>query len=98
MNSSKYIVSAPPRPQVRVHSSTSTSISILWSVPAGSAVGDYQVVWGLRGEEKFATVSRLESTYTITPLEPGSIHRLSVAATNAAGSNGSSIILAHTGI
>ena len=69
-----------------------------WSVPPGSVVDGYEVVWGLRGEENSATVSSQESSYTITSLEAGSSYGVSVVAMNAAGSTESDTILVVTGM
>ena len=80
-----------------MHSTTATRISVAWSVPPGSVVDGYEVVWGLRGEENSATVSSQESSYTITSLEAGSSYGVSVVATNAAGSTESDSVLAVTG-
>ena len=69
-----------------------------WSVPPGSVVDGYVVVWGLRGEENSATVSSQESSYTITSLEAGSSYGVSVVATNEAGRSESNTILVVTGM
>ena len=83
----------PDQPSVTVSSTNSTTISLSWSVPSGSVVDSYEVVWerDTSGEcpdedEGSATITDGSTSYTITGLEEDSSYTITVTATNAAGS------------
>ena len=70
-----------------------TAISLSWSVPSGSEVDNYEVMWerDTSGEcpdedEGSATITDGSTSYTITGLEEDSSYTITVNATNAAGS------------
>ena len=86
-------VPAPGQPSIIVTSITSTSISLSWSVPSGSVVTSYEVMWRAlsRGDEAnddggSGTSGSITSTsYTIQELESNTIYSVSVTVTNIAG-------------
>ena len=95
---------APGQPSVTVNSTTATTISLSWSVPSGSVVYSYEVVWerDTSGEcpdedEGSATITDGSTSYTITLLEEDSSYTITVNATNAAGSAVSDPVTGMTG-
>jgi len=62
---------------------TATTISLSWSVPSGSVVDSYEVVWERSGS---ATITDGSTSYTISGLEEDSSYTITVTATNVAGS------------
>ena len=86
-------VSVPGQPSVRVTSITSTSISLSWSVPSGSLVTSYEVMWRAlsSGDEAnddggSGTSGSITSTsYTIQELENLTIYNITLTVINAAG-------------
>ena len=95
---------SPGQPSVLVISTTATTISLSWSVPSGSVVDSYEVMWerDTSGEcpdedEGSATITDGSTSYTITGLEEGSSYTITVTATNAAGSVVSDPITGMTG-
>ena len=94
----------PGQPSVTVSSTTATTISLSWSVPSGSVVDSYEVVWerDTSGEcpdedEGSATITDGSTSYTITGLEEASSYTITVTATNAAGSAASDPVTGMTG-
>ena len=94
----------PGQPSAIVSSTTATSISLAWSVPSGSVVDSYEVVWerDTSGEcpdedEGSATITDGSTSYTITGLEEDSSYTITVTATNADGSAASDPITGMTG-
>ena len=73
----------PGQPSVTVSSTTATTISLSWSVPSGSIVDSYEVIWETDGS---ATITDGSTSYTITGLEEETNYTITVTATNAAGS------------
>ena len=97
-----YAAAVPGQPSVTV-SSTATTISLSWSIPSGSVVDSYEVVWerDTSGEcpdedEGSATITDSSTSYTITGLEEDSSYTITVTATNAAGSAASDPITGMT--
>ena len=94
-------VSAPGQPTVNVTSITATSISLSWSVPSGSVVTSYKVIWRAlsSGDEAnddggSGTSGSITSTsYTIQELESNTVYSVTVTVTNAAGSTVSQPII-----
>ena len=85
-------------------STTATTISLSWSVPSGSVVDSYEVMWerDTSGEcpdkdEGSATITDGSTSYTITGLEEDSSYTITVNATNAAGSAASDPLTGMTG-
>ena len=71
---------------------TATSISLSWSVPSGSAVDSYEVMWqrDTSGEcsdedEGSTTITDGSTSYDIMGLEEDSSYTITVTATNVAG-------------
>ena len=87
------LVPVPGQPTVSVTSITSTSISLSWSVPSGSVVTSYEVMWRAisSGDEAnddggSGTSGSITSTsYTIQELESNTIYNITITAINAAG-------------
>ena len=73
----------PGQPSVTVSSTTPTTISLSWSVPSGSVVDSYEVMWET---DSSATITDGSTSYTITGLEEETNYTITVTATNAAGS------------
>ena len=67
-------------------STTATTISLSWSVPSGSVVDSYEVMWEGDGARSSTTITDGSTSYTITGLEEDSSYTITVTATNAAGS------------
>ena len=89
---------------VIVSSTTATTISLSWSVPSGSVVDSYEVMWerDTSGEcpdeyEGSATITDGSTSYTITGLEEDSNYTITVTATNPAGSAASDPVTGMTG-
>ena len=74
----------PDQPSVTVSSTAATTISLSWSVPSGSVVDSYEVVWETDSSATIADGSI--TSYTITGLEEETNYTITVTATNAAGS------------
>ena len=83
------IAAAPGDPNITVDVTTTTSISLSWSVPSGSVVDIYEVVWtsdeclGNRDEDSTTIVGY--RYYTIKNLREGTSYNITVSATNSAG-------------
>ena len=92
----------PGQPIVSVTSMTATSISLSWSVPSGSVVTRYEVVWqsdisGECGDVGMGSYTSSGSTrYDVTELEEDSSYTITVTATNSAGSAVSDAVTAMT--
>ena len=94
-------LSVPGQPAVRVTSTTSTSISLSWSVPSGSVMTSYEVMWRAlsSGDEAnddggSGTSGSITSTsYTIQELESNTVYSVTVTVTSAAGSTVSQPII-----
>ena len=87
---------APGQPSTSVTSKTATSISLSWSVPSGSVVDSYEVMWqrDTSGEcpdedEGSTTITDGSTDYTITELEEDSTYIITVTATNFIGNTSS---------
>ena len=70
---------------------TATSISLSWSVPSGSVVTSYEVVWQRDTcsdeDEDSHTTADDSTTYVIRGLEEDSSYSITVRASNTAGSS-----------
>jgi len=91
-------------PTVMVGSSTVTTSYISWSIPSGSVVDSYVVIWqrGTSGEcadegISSTTITDGSLSYTITGLEEDSSYTITVTASNAAGSAVSDSVTGITG-
>ena len=81
----------PGHPNVSVTSTTVDSISLSWSVPSGSVVTSYEVMWQRDTSrecpsEGSTTITGGSTSYEIMGLAGISNYTISVTATNAAGS------------
>ena len=77
-------------------STTATTISLSWSVPSGSVVDSYEVVWERDDARSGTTITDGSTSYTITGLEEDSSYTITVTATNAAGSAASEPVTGRT--
>ena len=84
------MVAVTGQPSISVTGMTATSISISWSVPSGSVVESYEVMWqrDTSGEcsdedEGSTTVTDDSTSYDIKSLEEDSSYSITVTATNA---------------
>ena len=85
-----YCLAVPGQPSVTVTSTTATSISLSWSVPSGSVVDSYVVMWTSEecpddADEGSAAITDGSTSYTIERLREGSSYTITVTATNSAG-------------
>ena len=76
----------PGQPSVTLNSTTATTISLSWSVPNGSVVNSYEVVWKGNGITSSTTISDGSTSYTITRMEKETSYNITVTATNTVGS------------
>ena len=84
-------------------STAATSITLSWSVPSGSVVDSYEVMWqrDTSGEcsdedEGSTTITDGSTSYDIMGLEEDSSYSITVTATNSAGSAVSDAVTAMT--
>ena len=94
-------ISVPGQPSVNVDSTTATTISLSWSVPSGSVVDSYEVMWSSEEcpddvDEGSATISGGSTSYTIASLREGSSYTITVTTTNSAGTGPSDSETAET--
>ena len=82
----------PGQPTVNTVSTSFTSISLSWSVPSGSVVTSYEVVWQRdtslgcsADDEGSAAITDSSTSYDIVGLEEGQTYTITVTATNTAG-------------
>ena len=87
-------IAVPGQPSVSVTSTTATIISLSWSVPSGSVVDSYEVMWqrdtsGDCPDEDEGSMSITDgsTSLTLTGLEEDSNYSSTVTATNTAGSS-----------
>ena len=92
-------------PSVTVGTITATIISLSWSVPSGSVVDSYEVMWqrdtsvGCSGEDEGSrtrSTNDISTSYTISGLEEDSLYRITVAAVNSIASVVSDTVTAMT--
>ena len=88
------LLAVPGRPNIGVEFTTATSISLSWSVPNGSVVVTYKVMWqrntsGECPDEDEGSISLTDgfNNYEIVGLEEDSSYSITVTASNAAGSS-----------
>ena len=92
-------------PSVSVVTTTATSISLSWSVPSGSMVTSYEVMWqrdtsvGCSYEDEDSrtiNTNSISTGYVISGLEEDSLYRITVTAVNSFGSIASNPVTAMT--
>ena len=93
------LTAVPGLPNVNVDSTTTTSISLSWSVPNGSEVDSYEVMWTSDEcpddvDEGNATIT--EISYIIGDLREGTSYAITVSATNSAGTSPSDSVTGET--
>ena len=91
----------PGQPSITVSSTTVTTISLSWSVPSGSLVTSYEVMWTSEEcpddiDKGSATITDGSTSYTIESLREGSSYTITVTATNSAGTGPSDSETAET--
>ena len=93
----------PSTPSVTVNSTTATTISLSWSVPSGSLVDTYEVMWETdtteecpRREIRIKTITGGSNSYKMTDLFEDRSYTITVKATNATGSSVSDPVTAMT--
>ena len=90
-------VPVPGQPSINVTSITSTSISLSWSVPSGSVVTSYEVMWRQLSSnddrESGISGSIASTSYTIQELKSNTVYSVTVTVSNAAGSTVSQPII-----
>ena len=91
------VIPVPGQPSVTVDSTTATTISLSWSVPSGSVVDSYEVMWqrdtsGYCPDEDEGSMSITDgsTSYIITGRQEDSSYSITATATNAAGSSSAS--------
>ena len=84
----------PGIPRISIDNTTATSVSLSWSVPSGSVVDSYEVMWqrdtsGECPDEDEDSISLTDgsTSYDIMGLEEDSSYSITVTASNAAGSS-----------
>ena len=79
-------------PSVTVVTTTATIITLSWSVPSGSVVSSYEVMWqrdtsvGCSDEDEGSrtiNTNVTSTTYSISRLEEDSLYRITVTAVNS---------------
>ena len=88
---------APGQPSVTVSSTTATTIALSWSVPTGSVVVSYEVMWEREGIRSNTTITDGSTSYTIRGLEAEANYTITVTASNGAGSTVSDPVTGTTG-
>ena len=87
----------PGQPSVNVTSITSTSISLSWSVPSGSVVTSYEVMWRTLSSNddggSGSSCSITSTSHSIQELESNTVYSVTVTVTNVAGSTVSQPII-----
>ena len=83
---------------ITVDSTTTTSISLSWTISTGSEVTSYEVTWQLSGSDVIfsATLTGSATGYTVEGLESGSIYSITVIATTSSGTVTSTPLLVTT--
>ena len=98
-------VPGPGMPSVSVVTTTATSITLSWSVPSGSMVTSYEVMWqrdtsvGCSNEDEDSrtiNTNSISTAYTISGLEEDSLYRITVIAVNSIASIVSETVTAVT--
>ena len=71
-------------------------MEVSWTIPSGSVVDSYVVMWDSGSVVDSATLSGSATSYTITGLEEGETYSITVTAVNVAGSTDSNTVTATT--
>ena len=92
------VIPVPGQPSVAVDSTTPTTISLSWSVPSGSVVTSYVVMWqrdtsvcpGDDDGSMSVTTTDISTSRTITVQQEDRAYTITVTAVNAAGNSAAS--------
>ena len=99
-SSSLTIISVLGKPSISAVSNTAISISLSWSVPRGSVVVTYEVMWqelSSDGGINFTSGSINDTNYTIEALQSTTTYNITVTVTNTFGTAHSHPIIISTG-
>ena len=95
------IIAVPGQPSITTINPSTTSISLSWSVPSGSVVTSYEVMW-TSGEcpggvlSGSTTISGSSVSHTITGLRGDTTYTIIFTAYNSAGNNSIKSVTADT--
>ena len=86
------LCAVPGQATSSVDSTTPTAISLSWSIPSGSVVTEYFVIWQRNTSAGCAdvdnggiiTITGSSTSHTVTGLEPGNQYTMTVTASNDA--------------
>ena len=96
--------SVPGAPELTLSSATGDSLTVSWTVPSGTVVERYELLWSIEGSQQPIVVrdSVSSSTHSYTVPRLGVYENvtvtITVTAVNAVGSNGSSPLTVHSDI
>ena len=98
---SLYTCIVPGVPELTLTSTTSDSISFSWTVPSGSVVERYELMWEIRGQQQAIlqdTVSNTTHSFTIARLKDydNATVQIMVTAVNEVGTAKSNLLNVHT--
>ena len=96
-----FLCLVPGRPSITTINPSTSFISFSWSVPSGSVVTSYIVIWTsgecpggvLIGTD---TITGSSTSHTITGLRGGTTYTIRVTASNSAGTNSSNSVTGET--
>ena len=96
-----FLCPVPGRPSITTINPSNSSISLSWSVPDGSVVTGYTVIWTSGECPGGVLSSSLTNTgnytnHTITGLRGGTTYTITVTVTNPAGSTSSNTMTGET--
>ena len=92
-------LAVPGQPSVIVDNVTTTSISISWSVPDGSVVTSYEVMWtsdDIMEDEGNVTITNGSTNHIMSDLRRDVSYIITVNATNSVGTSSSDIVTVQT--
>ena len=94
-----FLCLVPGQPSITTVNPSTSSISLSWSVPSGSVVTSYIVIWtseecpgGVLGGSDTGSYT----SHNITGLRGGTTYTITVAATNSAGTSSSNSMTGET--
>ena len=96
-----FLCLVPGQPNITTVNPSNSSISLSWSVPNGSVVTSYEVMW-TSGEcpggvlDDSTTINGSSLIHTITGLRGNTTYTITVTATNPAGTNTSNSMTGET--
>ena len=99
-----FLHSAPGAPELTLESASGDSLTISWSVPSGTVVEMYELMWSIEGAQQPIvirdTVSSSTHRYTVPRLDvyENATIAITVTSVNAVGSNSSLPLTVHSDI